>query len=115
MIETMIDTLVTEQTLALWQVLGTVLGTLLLAAATLWAGRQITQQARELWRVVRGHMPDVVAAVDQPADPLIVQLAKLTTVPAAVWAVFLPAFLESLAEGLDAALNESAPGDGAGA
>jgi len=47
----------------------------------------------------------VIAALFKQADPLVAQLATLTRVPAGVWAVFLPAFLNALAEGLDRALS----------
>jgi len=103
-----IDTLFSEQTWVLWGLLGTLLGTLLLVAALLWAGARVGEQARALWRSVRGQRAAVIAAVDEPSDPLIAQLAALSRVPAGVWAAFLPAFLTALAEGLDRALN----GDG---
>lgn len=100
-----IDRLFSEQTWALWGLLGTLLGTGLLVAALLWTGAQVSEQARALWRSVRGQRAAVIAAVDEPADPLVAQLAALTRVPAGVWAAFLPAFLSALAEGLDRALN----------
>lgn len=100
-----IDSLFSEQTWALWGLLGTLLGTLLLVAALLWTGARVGEQARALWRSVRGRRAAVIAAVDEPADPLVAQLAALTRVPAGVWAAFLPAFLSALAEGLDRALN----------
>src|SRR5690606_30970710 len=71
----------------------------------LWSGARVNEQARALWRSVRGQRAAVIAAVDEPADPLVAQLATLTRVPAGVWAVFLPAFLNALAEGLDRALS----------
>jgi len=100
------DVMVAEPALTVWSLLGTALGTLLLAAATLWAGAQLTRQAREVWRAVRGQTPQVIAALDEPTDPLIAQLACLSRVPAAVWAAFLPAFLSALAVGLDQVLAE---------
>jgi hypothetical protein len=100
-------TFVSEPMLTVWSLLGALLGTLLIVAATLWAGAQVTHQARTLWRAVRGHRAEIVAAVDEPADLLNAHLEQITTVPAAVWAAFLPAFLNALAEGLDRALGES--------
>jgi hypothetical protein len=97
---------VSEPMLAVWSILGALLGTLLIAAATLWAGAQVTRQAQRLWQAIRGQRAAVVAAVDDPADPLIRQFASITPIPAAVWAAFLPAFLNALAEGLDHALKE---------
>lgn len=97
---------VSEPALAVWAALGALLGTLLIAAAILWAGAQVTRQARALWQAVRGYRAGVIAAVDDPADPLIRQAASITPIPAAVWAAFLPAFLNVLAEGLDRALKE---------
>ena len=99
------DGLFSEQTWALWGVLGALLGTLLLVAALLWTGARVGEQARALWRSVRGQRAAVIAAVDEPGDPLVAQIAALTRVPAGVWAAFLPAFLGALAEGLDRALN----------
>jgi len=100
-----IEGLFSEQTWALWGLLGTLVGTGLLVAALLWTGAQVSEQARALWRSVRGQRAAVIAAMDEPADPLVAQLAALTRVPAGVWAAFLPAFLSALAEGLDRALN----------
>jgi hypothetical protein len=99
-------TFVAEPMLAVWSMLGALLGTLLIGAATLWASAQVTRQARSLWNAVRGQRAVVVAAVDEPTDPLIQQAASVTPIPAAVWAAFLPAFLNALAEGLDRALKE---------
>jgi len=93
------ETLLSDQMLAVWAVLGSLLGTLLLAAAMLWAGTQATHQGRALWRAVRGHQAEIIAAVDEPGDPLVVQLARYTSIPAPVWATFLPAFFKALAEG----------------
>ncbi len=103
---------VTPGMLDVWRLLGALLGTLALVAATLWAGRQVTDQARAVWRALRGYQGAAIGAVDQPGDPLIVQLARVTGVPASVWAAFLPAFLGALAAGLDRALGQGAPGEG---
>lgn len=100
-----IEGLFAENTWALWGLLGTLLGTLLLVAALLWAGARVGEQGRALWRSVRGQRAAVIGAVDEPADPLIAQLAALTRVPPGVWAAFLPAFLNALAAGLDRALG----------
>ena len=97
------DVMVAEPALAVWSLLGTALGTLLLAAATLWAGAQLTRQAREVGPM--SHVAAHIAALDEPTDPLIAQLAGLSRVPAAVWAAFLPAFLSALAAGLDQVLT----------
>ncbi|RPI98996.1 MAG: hypothetical protein EHM39_07300 [Chloroflexi bacterium] len=97
---------VSEPMLAVWSILGALLGTLLIAAMTLWAGAQVTRQARGLWTAVRGQRAAVVGAVDDPTDLLVRQFASITPIPAAVWAAFLPAFLNALAEGLDRALKE---------
>ncbi|MEL7673535.1 MAG: hypothetical protein AAGU78_07335 [Chloroflexota bacterium] len=100
-----VEELFSERTWALWGLLGTLLDTLLLVAALLWTGARVSEQGRALWRSVRGQRAALIAAVDEPGDPLIAQLAALTRVPPGVWAVFLPAFLSALAEGLDRALN----------
>lgn len=89
--------------IALWSVLGTLLATLLLAAGTLWASAQVAAQVRRVWGALRGHVPDVIAAVDDPGDALNVQLGRLTRIPPGVWAAFLRAFVEALAAGLDRA------------
>jgi len=129
-----LESMITGDVLAVWRLLGALLGTLLLVAGSLWAGAQVTAQARALWRAVRGVHPQLVAAgagaqvtaqaralwravrgvhpqlvaaVDDPADPLPVQLERLSTVPATVWATFLPAFLNALAVGLDRALGDA--------
>lgn len=99
--------LFSEPMLAVWGLLGTALGTLLILALTLWAGRQFARQARELWRTLRGRHDEIVHSVDEPTDPVIVQLERVSRVPAAVWAAFLPAFLNALAAGLDRALADS--------
>ena len=102
----MMEVLLSDQMLAVWAVLGSLLGTLLLAAAMLWAGTQVTHQGRALWRAVRGHQAEIIAAVDEPGDPLVVQLARYTSIPAPVWAAFLPAFFSALADGLERAAGE---------
>ncbi len=101
------DTWIAGEMLTVWALLGALLGTLLLIAGSLWAGARVTEQARALWRTLRGHRAGVIAAVDETSDPLIVQLARLTTIPPAVWAAFLPAFLAALAEGLDRAFGQN--------
>jgi len=101
------DTWIAGEMLDVWRLLGALLGTLLLVAGSLWAGARVTEQARMLWGALRGHRAEVIAALDEPADPLIAQLARLTTVPAGVWAAFVPAFLAALAAGLDRALGEN--------
>lgn len=100
-------TFVSEPMLTVWALLGALLGTLLFVALTLWAGTQVAQQGRVLWQALRGQREEVVAAVDESTDPLNACLAQITTVPAAVWAAFLPAFLTALADGLDQVLDES--------
>ncbi|NDJ77544.1 MAG: hypothetical protein GYB65_14930 [Chloroflexi bacterium] len=92
---------ISEETAQVWSLLGTLAGTLLLLALTLWASAQITRQARDLWLAVRGHRGTIIAAVDDPTDALIQQLARLSHVPGSVWAAALPAFLGALADSLD--------------
>ncbi len=112
------DVLVSDVMLELWSVLGALLATLLLVAGTLWASARVINQGRAVWGALRGHVPDVLAAVDDPGDAVNRRLARATRVPPAVWAAFLPAFVSALAEGLDRALAEDetaapAPGEGA--
>lgn len=102
----------TELMITVWSLLGSLLGTLLLVAGSLWASAQVVAQARRAWGAVRGHVPDVLAAVDEPGDALNARLGQLTHVPAGVWAAFLPAFVEALAAGLDSAFEvDDGPGD----
>ncbi|HEX3053228.1 MAG TPA: hypothetical protein VHP83_21395, partial [Aggregatilineaceae bacterium] len=67
-----------ETVLTLWQVLGALLGTLLVLAALLWAGRQTIGQARGLWLALRGEVPALVGAVNEPSDPAVLELARLS-------------------------------------
>ena len=106
-----LDRLVSPEMVDVWRLLGALLGTLVLVAATLWVGRQAAGQVRGVWRAVRGYEGTALRAVDQPTDPVIVQLARLSGVPAGVWAAFLPVLLSALAAGLDHALAEEAPGE----
>lgn len=108
------ELLVSEMMLEVWAILGTLLGTLLLVAALLWASTRVLAQGRAAWAALRGHVPDVLAAVDEPGDRLNAQLGRLTRVPPAVWAAFLPAFVEALAAGLDRALAEPSRSHGEG-
>ncbi len=103
--------LTSDALLQFWSALGALLATLLLTAGTLWASAQVTTQARQLWGAVRGYTPQVRAEVDEPGDAINTELAQLTTVPAAVWAALLPAFVDALAAGLERALDEAASGD----
>lgn len=105
------ELLTSDALLQLWSALGALLATLLLAAGALWASAQVTTQARQLWAAVRGYTPQVRAAVDEPGDPLNAKLADLTTIPAAVWAALLPAFVDALAAGLERARDDAASGD----
>jgi hypothetical protein len=98
--------IVSDQALVVWSALGTVLGTLLILAATLWASRALVEQARAVWRVARGERAALVAVLDEPGDPLIARLEAITGLRAAVWAALLPAFLNALADGLDRALAD---------
>jgi hypothetical protein len=93
-----------HETLIIAQTLGTLLAALLILAAILWAGKQTILQGRGLWLALRGKTPALISAIDQPADPMIAQLSTATRIPAEVWAAFLPAFIQALASGLDAAL-----------
>jgi len=98
-----------------WSLLGSLLGTLLILAATLWASKQIMQQARGLWAAVRGYEPQIIAQVDDPTDAIIAQLGRITPIPADVWAKVLPAFLSGLMDALAAGLEQppDTPGEGA--
>jgi len=58
------------------------------------------------WSAVRGQVPTVLEMVDEPTDAANVKLENVSHIPAAVWAAFLPTFLNALATGLDAALKE---------
>jgi hypothetical protein len=97
-----------ETTVYVWSLLGTVLGTLLMAAALLWASKKVIQQVGSLWRVLRGHQDEVLRGVDEPGDPFIRRLEAITTIPGEVWAAFLPAFLRALAQELDTLLETTA-------
>jgi hypothetical protein len=92
---------VDETTLHVWSLLGTAVGTIMMALVLLWASRQAIQQVVAVWRVVRGHRDEIIGAVDEPGDALIRRLEQLTTIPAGVWAALLPALLRSLARELD--------------
>ncbi|NLF76961.1 MAG: hypothetical protein GX573_14780 [Chloroflexi bacterium] len=59
-----------ETTLHVWSLLGTAVGTVLMAAVLLWASRQAIWQIMALWRVVRGHRDEIIGAVDEPGDAL---------------------------------------------
>ncbi len=91
-----------------WTLLGALAGTLTLLALTLWLGARVAEQGRALWRAVRGHVPQVIAALDEPSDPLNVALGRWTGVPPHVWAAFWPSFVRALAEGLAQATGEEA-------
>ncbi len=104
-----VQNLVGEPMLTVWSLLGALLGTLLIAAVTLWAGTQAARQARGLWAALRGHRAQLVAAVDEPADPVNARLEQITTIPAGVWAALLPAFFNALAAALDQTLNVEHP------
>lgn len=91
-----------EDTLVyVWAGLGTVVGTLILVAAMLWASKATLQQAREVWQVLRGYRRVVEAGIDDPSDPLIRELARLSQLPPGLWSAFLTTLLRALADGLD--------------
>ena len=94
-----------------WSGLGGVIGTLVLVAVMVWASKTTLRQLRDLWHVVRGHRDDLMAGVDQPTDPLIRALARLTGLPPTVWTALLSELMRSLADGLDTMLEESPASD----
>ncbi len=96
----------------MWTLLGALAGTLTLLALTLWLGARVAEQGRALWRAVRGHVPQVLAAVDEPSDPVNAALGRWTGVPPQVWAAFWPAFVRALADGLGQVLEGDAPPSG---
>jgi len=104
--EQVLDRLFAEEMLVVWSLLGSLLGTLIVLAATLWAGAQVTEQARALWRALRGQRGAVIGAVDEPTDPAIRVLADVSKIPAAVWAAVLPAFVAALVDALDRAAGQ---------
>lgn len=95
-----------------WTLLGALAGTLTLLALTLWLGARVAEQGRALWRAVRGHVPQVLAAVDEPGDPVNAALGRWTGVPPQVWAAFWPAFVRALADGLNQTLEGEAASSG---
>lgn len=103
------NTLVSPAMLAVWSALGALAGTLVLLAVTLWAGQFVTDRTRALWQTVRGQREAVRRAVDEASDPLNVGLARLTAIPAPVWAAFLGTFVDALADGVDVALRKLEP------
>lgn len=106
----MVDMWASDVMVMVWSALGALLATLLLLAGTLWASTVVMRQVQQGWHSLRGHVPDVIAAVDQPGDAINVQLARLTHLPPEVWAAFLSAFVEALAAGLDRATVNDAEG-----
>lgn len=101
------ETWISAPMLEVWRLLGSLLGTLVILVATLWASQHLLVQARTVWRTIRGSQDAILAAVDEPGDPLIRPLAQLSSVPDVVWAAFLSAFFRALATGLDQALGGS--------
>jgi hypothetical protein len=89
--------------------LATVAGSAALLALTLLIAKYSTKQVRDLVFYAIQYKPRLIAAVDQPGDPFNVALDKLLdkALPGD-WdqraSVFLPAFLNALAAGLDNAL-----------
>ena len=95
-----------------WALLGALAGTLTLLALTLWLGARVAEQGRALWRAVRGHVPQVLAAVDEPSDPVNAALGRWTGVSPEVWAAFWPAFVRALADGLGQVMDTDAVSSG---
>lgn len=98
--------------LQVWSWLGAVLGTLVLAVGVLWAGKEFTTQARGVWRALWTHESQLNAAVDEPTDTINRQLARVSGVPAEVWAAVLSAMLEALLTGLADLGVDQAQSDG---
>lgn len=97
-----------EQTLVyVWSGLGAAVGTLALMAAMLWTSKAMLQQIRDLWRVLRGYREEVAAGIDEPTDPVIRELARLTALPPSVWSALLTGLLRSVADGLDTLTTDS--------
>lgn len=89
-----------------------VLGTVIVAVAAsaggalaLFALKHAAKQARDLWYYLRRYVPDAVAAVDEPTDPVIVALARYVPVLARVAPVYAPVFIRAFAKAVDEVLD----------
>jgi hypothetical protein len=82
---------------------------------TLWILAQLSpgvvRGVKETWRTMRGPLydlePQIIAAVDQPTDPLISLIAGLSKIPEETLAVLLPRTLHGIADALDEALSSN--------
>lgn len=93
-----------------------VLGTVIVAVAAsaggalaLFALKHAAKQARDLWYYLRRYVPDAVAAVDEPTDPVIVMLARYVPVLARVAPLYAPVFIRAFAKAVDEVLDTPDP------
>lgn len=89
-----------------------VLGTVIVAVAAsvggalaLFALKHATKQARDAWYYLRRYVPDAVAAVDEPGDPLIVALARYAPAIARVAPQYAPVFIRAFARAIDEVMD----------
>ena len=88
-----------------WTWTGRILATFIIAGVASYVLPALGIGWRKAWLIVRGELDEVIAAVDQPTDPLLVALGKALE---KVWpsfeenaATFLPVLLRAIADGLD--------------
>ena len=93
-----------------------VLGTVIVAVAAsvggalaLFALKHAAKQARDLWYYLRRYVPDAVAAVDEPGDPLIVALARYAPAIARVAPQYAPVFIRAFARAIDEVVLDAPP------
>lgn len=87
--------------------------TVLFAALAVWLLAQLAPSTvrglKDAWHVARKYRPDVIAAVDQPTDPLIRWLSRLTGADAGNLSNVLPRVLRAMADALDEATGFEEP------
>ena len=89
-----------------WQVIGYVIGALIALLVAAVVARYSAKFGREAWLELRGHVPAVLEAIDEPGDPIIMLIDRyLPGKNDVALAAFLSAGLRALADILDKRLD----------
>lgn len=93
-----------------WQAIGYVIGALLALLLAAVVARYSAKFGRETWLELRGQMPLIISAVDEPSDPIIMLIDRYVPGKADVaLAAFMSAGLRALGEMLDRSLDVTPP------
>ena len=83
------------------------------SALVAYAGKHLTKQIKDIYRIIRPQIDDIVVQIDEPTDDPVVLINKWSPVAAKLLVMFGPTVIKALQAGLDELTNvppqEAAP------